>query len=131
VRLGATLIDFRQQMAIAGDRSLSLTGREFELLRCLATRQGGVVSREELLESVWGCAPARSPRTIDNCMVRLRQKLEDDPHRPTFIRKAYGDGYRLVASEWVRCAVAAVIRDAVMILEVLLLIATPIQLTVV
>jgi DNA-binding response OmpR family regulator len=100
VRLGATVVDFRQHMVIAGHCPVFLTDREFEVLRCLAARRGGVVSREELLQLVWGCAPTLVTRAVDNCVLRLRRKLEKDPHHPTYIRKAYGDGYRLLATEW-------------------------------
>jgi DNA-binding response OmpR family regulator len=100
IRLGGTVVDFRQHMVIAGPRPVFLTNREFEVLRCLAARRGGIVTREELLQLVWGCAPTLVTRTVDNCMLRLRRKLEQDPHHPTYIRKAYGDGYRLLATEW-------------------------------
>ena len=100
VRLGGTVVDFRQHMVIAGPRAVFLTDREFEVLRCLAARRGGVVTREELLQLVWGYSPTSVTRTVDNCVLRLRRKLEQDPHHPTYIRKAYGDGYRLLATEW-------------------------------
>ena len=98
VRLGSTIIDFRLQSAIAGRRRVPLTGREFEVLRRLAAARGGVVTRDELLQLVWGYSPTSLTRTVDNCVLRLRRKLEQDPHHPTFIRKVYGDGYRLVVS---------------------------------
>ena len=99
VRLGPTVIDFRRHVATAGQRQVPLTEREFEVLRCLATRRGDVVSREELLQMVWGYSPSLLTRSVDNCVLRLRRKLEQDPRHPAFIRKVYGDGYRLVASE--------------------------------
>ena len=99
VRLGATVIDFRRHVATSGDGPVPLTEREFEVLRCLAARRGNVVTREELLQMVWGYSPSLLTRTVDNCVLRLRRKLEEDPHHPAFILKVYGDGYRLHTTE--------------------------------
>ena len=76
-------------------KPVELTDREFEILRCLAERAGNVVTRDELLHLVWGYADAPLTRTVDNFILRLRHKLEPDPRHPVYIRKAYGDGYRL------------------------------------
>ena len=54
------------------------------------------VTRDELLHLVWGYSDAPLTRTVDNFIFRLRHKLEPDPRHPTYIRKAYGDGYRLI-----------------------------------
>jgi DNA-binding response OmpR family regulator len=97
--LGPTVIDFRRLRAYSGARNVELTDREFEILRCLAERAGNVVTREELLHLVWGYADAPLTRTVDNFIFRLRHKLEPDPKHPIYIRKAYGDGYRLIATE--------------------------------
>jgi len=97
--LGNTVIDFRRLRASCGARPVELTDREFEILRCLAERAGNVVTRDELLHLVWGYSDTPLTRTVDNFIFRLRHKLEPDPRHPTYIRKAYGDGYRLVTSE--------------------------------
>jgi DNA-binding response OmpR family regulator len=97
--LGNTVIDFRRLRAHCGARPVELTDREFEILRCLAERAGNVVTRDELLHLVWGYADAPLTRTVDNFILRLRHKLEPDPKHPTYNRKAYGDGYRLITSD--------------------------------
>jgi DNA-binding response OmpR family regulator len=97
--LGETVIDFRRLRAHCGAKRVELTDREFEILRCLAERAGSVVTRDELLHLVWGYSDAPLTRTVDNFIFRLRHKLEPDPRHPTYIRKAYGDGYRLITSE--------------------------------
>ena len=99
LRLGASFIDFRRLRAFRDDKPLELTDREFQILRCLVERAGQVVTRDELLHLVWGYSDAPLTRTVDNFILRLRHKLEPDPHHPTFIRKAYGDGYRLVLAD--------------------------------
>jgi two-component system alkaline phosphatase synthesis response regulator PhoP len=96
LRLGDTVIDFRRLEAYCGAKRLELTDREFEILHCLAERAGQVVTRDELLHRVWGYSDAPLTRTVDNFIFRLRHKLEPDPRHPIYIRKAYGDGYRLI-----------------------------------
>ena len=96
LRLGNTVIDFKRLEAYCGTKRIELTDREFEILHCLAERAGHVVTRDELLHLVWGYSDAPLTRTVDNFIFRLRHKLEPDPRHPTYIRKAYGDGYRLI-----------------------------------
>ena len=93
--LGSITIDFVKREARDGSRIVSVTGREFTLLHYLAERAPAVVSRDELLREVWGYAPDASTRAVDHAMVRLRRKIEPDPHRPRFIHTMYGDGYIL------------------------------------
>ena len=71
-----------------------MTEREFEVLRHLAERAGLVVSRDELLRLVWGYSDAPMTRTVDTFILRLRHKLEPDPHEPRYIRTVHGDGYK-------------------------------------
>ena len=99
LRLGDIVIDFRKLRAFAREQELLLTDREFEVLRHLAERAGQVVTREELLRLVWDYTDPPTTRTIDNFIFRLRHKIEPDPHHPRFIRKAYGDGYRLTIDD--------------------------------
>ena len=72
---------------------LSLTATEFRLLEFLMSRPGVVFSREQLLDAVWGHDRAVTDRTVDVCIPRLRQKIEDDPANPQFIRSVRGFGY--------------------------------------
>ncbi len=72
-----------------------LTTREFELLLMLARRPGRVFSRDEILNLIWGWDYEGTPRTVDNLIVKLRQKLEDDPSSPRHIQTMRGVGYRM------------------------------------
>jgi DNA-binding response OmpR family regulator len=99
LKLGTSFVDFRRLRAVRDNVPVELTDREFAILQCLAERAGQVVTRDELLHLVWGYSDAPLTRTVDNFILRLRHKLEPDPHHPTFIRTAYGDGYRLVLSD--------------------------------
>jgi DNA-binding response OmpR family regulator len=95
IRLGPILVDFGENRASRLGLALELTHLEFEILRCLALKQSSVVSREELLLSVWGFQEMPLTRTVDNAIARLRRKIEPDAHRPCYIRTAHGGGYAL------------------------------------
>jgi DNA-binding response OmpR family regulator len=96
VVLGDTVVDFTQLRVTNGSGEVSLTDREFEILRHLAEHQGELVTRAELLRLVWGYQEATTTRTVDSFIFRLRRKIEPDPHNPKYIRTAHGDGYRLI-----------------------------------
>jgi DNA-binding response OmpR family regulator len=87
-------IDLGRRDVEAHGRPVQLTYVEFELLRTLASHPGRVYSREMLLESLWGGAEYREPRTIDVHVRHLREKLERDPRAPEFILTVRGVGYR-------------------------------------
>jgi DNA-binding response OmpR family regulator len=79
-----------------GKKAESLSFYEVELLRLLHERQGQPVSREEILNKIWGIAATPTNRTIDNFIVKLRRKLEKRPEKPEHILTVYGFGYKLV-----------------------------------
>ncbi len=94
LRLSAdTVVDFRRLRVVRGTTELELTDREFDLLRCLAERVGRTVTRAELLRVVWGYKEMPLTRLVDNTIVRLRRKIEPDPHQPRIIRTVQGEGY--------------------------------------
>ena len=72
---------------------VALTATEFRLLEYLMGRPGRVFSRNQLLDQVWGGNHAVSDRTVDVCVLRLRQKLEIDPSAPRWIHSVRGFGY--------------------------------------
>ena len=87
-------IDVGRRTVELGDERVQLTYVEFELLRTLASNPGRVYSRRMLLESLWGGADYREPRTIDVHVRHLREKLERDPREPEYILTVRGVGYR-------------------------------------
>jgi DNA-binding response OmpR family regulator len=95
-RLGEVEIDLSRQQATRRGKPVRLSFREFELLRCLSSRMGEVVTREDLLVLALGYSPATSSRAVDNLIVNLRKKIENDPHNPRHLLTAYGIGYKLV-----------------------------------
>ena len=77
---------------------MSLSAREFQLFRYLLEHRGATISREELLKEVWGYGATTFTRTVDVHVASLRQKLEHDPKRPTFIVTVQGLGYKFAAT---------------------------------
>ena len=96
LRFGNSTINFRTYEATTGDRTVKLTEKECMLMRLLVERSGEVVSREEILERVWGYRFPTSSRTIDNFIVRLRRYFEPDAKNPRYIESVRGVGYRFV-----------------------------------
>src|SRR5215470_9489324 len=90
-------IDFSKLELRAGGGIVKLTLMEAELLRYLTKHEGQVVSRQKLLEDVWGLREDTDTRAIDNFIVRLRRYIEDDPSNPTHLLTVRGVGYRFVA----------------------------------
>jgi DNA-binding response OmpR family regulator len=95
-RIGDLEIDFRVHQARRGKQRVEFTAREFELLRYFVTHIGQVVTREQILNEVWGYEEFPTTRTIDNFVAKLRQKIERAPHAPEHILTIHGSGYKFV-----------------------------------
>jgi DNA-binding response OmpR family regulator len=93
---GDVEVNFDACEAMRAGRRVELTGKEYDVLRLLAARRGHVVTREHLLEEVWGYENYPTTRTVDNHILRLRQKLEANPSDPRHILSVYGEGYKFV-----------------------------------
>ena len=83
----------RGRQAFRAGRPVGLTRKEFELLVYLLEHRGEVVTRERLLDEVWGYERFPTTRTVDTHILRLRRKFEADPDRPAFILTVHGQGY--------------------------------------
>lgn len=93
---GDVRVDFRRHAAVRSGRAIDMTRKEFALLRFLASREDTVVTRDELLNKVWGFEAYPVTRTVDNHIAGLRAKLEADPARPVYIQTVHGVGYKFV-----------------------------------
>jgi DNA-binding response OmpR family regulator len=98
LRFGEVEIDFRKYEARRKGELVQMTRKEFEVLRFLAAKSGEVVTREQLLNEVWGYDSYPASRTVDNHIATLRAKLESDPAKPVYIRTIVGLGYKLIRS---------------------------------
>jgi len=94
LKRGPLLLDLERREATLEGRPLPLSRREFALLAFLAERPGRVYTREELLEAVWGQDYLGTPRTVDQHILQLREKLREDPRAPRFLETVRGVGYR-------------------------------------
>lgn len=95
LRIGGVEVDFTRQAARRGRKEVHLTPKEFALLRMLAEARGGLVSREQFLDVIWGYGAYPTTRTVDTHIASLRAKLESDPSRPRHVVTVHGGGYRL------------------------------------
>jgi len=89
-------VDFRKSHVIKGGQLIELSHYENEILRLLIANKDEPVSRNRLLDEVWGYDLFPTTRTIDNHIVKLRQKVEDDPRNPAHVVTVHGIGYKFV-----------------------------------
>lgn len=91
---GDVRVDFRKAEAIRNGTALELSAREFQLLRYFVEHRGATITRDELLNEVWGYNAMPSTRTVDVHVAWLRQKIEPNPRHPQFIVTIHGMGYK-------------------------------------
>ena len=95
---GDVRIRLRGRQVFKGGQEVRLTRKEFDLLVYLVQRRGEIVTREDLLDEVWGYDQFPTTRTVDTHVLRLRRKFEADPDHPAYILTAHGQGYKFTAS---------------------------------
>lgn len=96
LRFGACAVDVARMRVTRHDAEISLTALEFKLLRFFLENAEVVLSRDILLNKVWGYAAYPTTRTVDNQILKLRQKIEGDPTQPVHLLTVYGAGYKFV-----------------------------------
>ena len=96
VEFADVMVDFERHLATKRGEPLELTPKEFEIVRYFAARPRVVVSRDALLNTVWGYTSAPNTRTVDTHIVKLRQKIEDTPSVPKHLLTVHGVGYKFV-----------------------------------
>jgi DNA-binding response OmpR family regulator len=98
VSFGDVRVDLASMEATRAGRVVPLRTQEFKIVRYFAEHPGRVISRDVLLNEVWGYNNYPSTRTVDNHILRLRHKLEPDPARPQYFLTIHGVGYKFVPS---------------------------------
>jgi DNA-binding response OmpR family regulator len=94
---GKIKVDFEHYIAYdRDDKQIGMTYKEFEILKFFMLNKARTVSRDELLDKVWGYEIYPTSRTVDNHIVKLRKKIEDDPENPRHILTVYGIGYKYI-----------------------------------
>ena len=96
IAFGDVKIDFTSMEVVRSGRPVTMTAQEFKVVKFFAKSPGRVISREELLNEVWGYHNYPSTRTVDNHILRLRHKLEPDPANPRYFLTMHGSGYKFV-----------------------------------
>ncbi len=97
IKIGKIEVDFNSYNATENGNSVNLSSKEFDILHYLWEHKNKTVSRDDLLSNIWGNDVYTTTRTIDNFILKLRQKLEDNPNEPKKIITIHGIGYKLLA----------------------------------
>ncbi|KAA3618298.1 MAG: DNA-binding response regulator [Calditrichaeota bacterium] len=93
---GNMTLDFKRLEAFKNSEPVKLSSKEFEVIRFLIEHEGEVVSRDQLLNEVWGYDVFPTTRTVDNLILNLRKKIEDDPSEPSHLLTMHGSGYKFL-----------------------------------
>jgi DNA-binding response OmpR family regulator len=96
LRVGDVVVDFRRYEARMDGTLFEMTRKEFGVLRLLVSRAGDVLTRDDLLNEVWGYEATPTTRTVDNHIASLRAKLERAPSEPVHLLTIHGVGYKWV-----------------------------------
>jgi len=91
---GKVLLDFKKYQAFVDNKEVKLSSKEFAIMEYFIAHEGEVVQRYDLLEEVWGYEVTPTTRTVDNFILALRKKLEENPSEPKYITSIRGVGYR-------------------------------------
>lgn len=93
---GNVYVDFKKQEAVKNKKSLKLSAKEYQILNYFIQHEGEVVSRDMLLNDVWGYEQYPTTRTIDNFILNLRKKIEDNPSKPKHLLTVHASGYKFL-----------------------------------
>jgi DNA-binding response OmpR family regulator len=96
VDFGNLKINFKRLEASKNDEPLNLSAKEFQILKYFTEREGEIISRDMLLDDVWGYENYPTTRTVDNFILSLRKKIEDDPSQPKHILTIHTVGYKFI-----------------------------------
>lgn len=94
--IGSLIVNFSNYSAFNNGNEIAMSHKEFELLHFLWKNKNKTVSRDDLLKEIWNQEVFTTTRTIDNFIVKLRQKIEEDPNKPKIILTVHGVGYKLI-----------------------------------
>jgi DNA-binding response OmpR family regulator len=96
VVIGKLEVNFPAYIACVKGKQVQMSHKEFEILKYLWEKKNKTVSRDDLLQNIWGYEESPTTRTVDNFILKLRQKVEKDPNHPQIILTVHGIGYKLV-----------------------------------
>jgi DNA-binding response OmpR family regulator len=96
IQIGAVTVYPRRHELVRNKKTVPLSFYEVEIVRLLHERAGQPVTREEILDKIWGVSASSTSRSVDNFVVKLRKKIEENAAKPRHIVTIYGTGYKLV-----------------------------------
>ena len=96
VRIGKIDVNFSSYNAYKEEKEIKMSHKEYEVLRFLWEHQNETVSRDDLMDKVWGYNYDITTRTVDNFILKLRQKIEEDPNTPKILITVHGIGYKMI-----------------------------------
>jgi DNA-binding response OmpR family regulator len=96
IKIGKLKIDFKNYRAFTDDIPVQMSHKEFEILHHFWKKRNSTVSREELLSEIWGYDETPTTRTVDNFIMKLRNRIEKDPNHPHILITVHGIGYKLI-----------------------------------
>jgi len=94
--IGRLHVNFKTYTAIVSGSQVQMSHKEYEILKYLWQNKNNTVSRDSLLNDIWGYEESPTTRTVDNFILKLRQKVEADPNHPKIILTVHGIGYKLI-----------------------------------
>ncbi len=96
IRIGNIRVNFKNYLALGGTNEIKMSYKEFGILHYLYMNAGKIIQRDDLMSDVWGIEYDISTRTVDNFILKLRQKIEVDPNNPKIILTVHGIGYKMI-----------------------------------
>lgn len=96
IQIGNISVNFKNYMAAANGHEVKMSHKEYEILHYLYKNEGKTVDRDDLMSNVWSIDYEITTRTVDNFILKLRQKIESDPNNPKIILTVHGIGYKMV-----------------------------------
>jgi DNA-binding response OmpR family regulator len=96
IRIGNIKVNFKNCQALEGTNEIKMSYKEFGILHYLYINAGKIIQRDDLMSDVWGIEYDISTRTVDNFILKLRQKIEIDPNNPKIILTVHGIGYKMI-----------------------------------
>jgi len=96
IPIGKIRVNFKSYLALEGTVEIKLTHKEFEVLQYLHKNTGKTIHRDDLMRNIWSIDYDITTRTVDNFILKLRQKIETDPNNPKIILTVHGVGYKMI-----------------------------------
>jgi DNA-binding response OmpR family regulator len=96
IDIGNIKVNFKNYVAVKGKNEIKMSYKEFEILHYMYMNAGKIIQRDDLMSDVWSIDYEVTTRTIDNFILKLRQKIEADPNNPKIILTVHGVGYKMI-----------------------------------